>query len=384
MSSAQFKDAQALMLSRIEATSTAALHGLPHVADSETGEWTVTPDGDWTGGAWVGELWLAYLIDAARFSLTDVHRALALLAPRIDKKTAFKGFGFYYGAAIGGILFDDLLGRKAALQAAKSLADMFDERLGLIPLGEEAEEASSTGPAESSIDSLQASALLFWAASELADPRLEDIARRHTKRVLENHVREDGSVIQSSTLDGQSGEIIRTHTHKGYSDTSTWGRAQAWAMLYSAHAAVVRPDEPLWLEYATRTADWWMAYVPADKVSFWDFDDPDIPATSRDTAATAIATAGLLRLSYALDCDGRASTYESFAKQSVASLITGYLTPCRSNDERPVGMLTGGCFTRRSTVRSVDVGTNLELIFGSYFLFESLAVLSGSIPAGCI
>jgi unsaturated chondroitin disaccharide hydrolase len=299
-------------------------------------------------------------------------------------KTAFKGFGFYYGAAIGDILLQDPTARETALQAARSLADMFDEQLGLIPLGQDAEEASATGPAESSIDSLQASGLLLWAASELADPGLEEIAARHTRRVLENHVRADGSVIQSSTLDPESGAVVRTHTHKGYSDTSVWGRAQAWAMIYSAHAAVVRPDEPLWLDYATRTADWWIANVPADKVSFWDFGDPAIPHTSRDTAATAMATAALLRLSYALGDDKAASAYESFARESAEALITGYLTPCRPDDQRPVGILTGGCFTRRSTVRSVDAATDVELIFGSYYLFEALAVLSGSIPAGRI
>jgi unsaturated chondroitin disaccharide hydrolase len=65
-------------------------------------------------------------------------------------------------------------------------------------------------------------------------------------------------------------------------------------------------------------------------------------------------------------------------------LIEGYLTPCRPGDERPIGILTGGCFTRRSTVRSVDAATDVELIFGSYYLFEALAVLSGSVPAGRI
>ncbi|MCA4133771.1 glycoside hydrolase family 88 protein [Arthrobacter sp. M4] len=384
MSSLQFKNAQARMLSRIAATKESAVNGLPHWADPETGEWTLTPDGDWTGGAYVGELWLAHIIDPSSCSLEDVHHAMALMAPRIEMKTAFKGFGFYYGAAIGNILLKDPKARETALNAARSLADMFDERLGLIPLGPDAEEAAATGPAESSIDSLQASGLLFWAASELADQRLEEIAVRHTRRVLENHVRADGSVIQSSTLDPESGAVVRTHTHKGYSDTSVWGRAQAWAMIYSAQAAVVRPDEPLWREYARRTADWWIANAPADKVSFWDFDDPAIPDTNRDTAATAMATAALLRLSYALGDDASGSTYESFARESAEALIAGYLTPCRPGDQRPVGILTGGCFTRRGTVRSVDAATDVELIFGSYYLFEALAVLSGSVPAGLI
>lgn len=372
------------MLSRILAIKDVIPEGLPHWADPETGRWTLTPDGDWTGGAYVGELWLARTLDPSSCSLEEIHQAMDRMAPRTEKKTAFKGFGFYYGAALGHILLQDAAAREMALKAAHSLADMFDERLGLIPLGQEAEEASDTGSAESSIDSLQASGLLFWAASELSDARLEDVAVRHTAQVLKNHVHEDGSAIQSSTLDPETGEVIRTHTHKGYSDTSIWGRAQGWAMIYSAQATVARPDEPLWLEYATRTADWWIENVPADKIAFWDFNDPSIPDTSRDTAATAMATAALLKLSYALGDSEQAGTYESFARETATALVGDYLTPCRPDDERPVGILTGGCFTRKSIVRSVDAATDVELIFGSYYLFEALAVLAGSLPAGRI
>lgn len=374
-----FERAQARMLARIGATSAAQLDGLPHWANPESGKWTITPDGDWTGGAFVGELWLAHLLAPERFPVVDIHRSLYLMKPRIEKKTAFKGFGFYYGAAIGDVLVGDSEAREIALATARSLAGMFDEKLGLIPLGLEAEEASSVGPTESSIDSLQASGLLFWAASELADEQMEDIAFRHTKRVLQIHVRADGSVVQSSSLDSETGKLIRTYTHKGYNDSSTWGRAQGWAMLYSAQASVARPSEPLWREYASRTIDWWIDNVPADKVAFWDFSDPAIPNTSRDTAATAMAAAAMLKLDHAL---GGQTRYEEQAKQTVNALVDGYLTV--GNDETPTGILTGGCFTRRAAARSLDVATDVELIFGSYYLFESLAVLTGTIAANVI
>jgi unsaturated chondroitin disaccharide hydrolase len=381
-----FTEAQRRMFDRVDATQAGIGVGLPHWANAETGAWTRTPDGDWTGGAYIGELWLAHLIDRKRITSDHIHQALAMMLLRVDHRTAFKGFGFYFGAAVGDIIVGDCEAREAALRAARSLADMYDEKLGLIPLGADAEEASATGPAESSIDSLQASALLFWAATELQDERLEEVAASHTRRVLEIHVRHDGSVIQSSTLDPESGEVVRTHTHKGYDDTSVWARAQTWAMLYSSHAAVIRPDEPLWREYALRTTEWWIAHVPADRVAYWDFDDPSIPDTSRDTAATATAAAAMLRLSAALRNheSQKARDYQREAASTVESLISGFLTPCRPDDNRPVGMLTGGCFTRRNTVRSLDAAIDVELIFGSYFLFESLAVLTGTIEAGRI
>ncbi|WOH64002.1 hypothetical protein [Bradyrhizobium sp. BWA-3-5] len=68
--------------------------------------------------------------------------------------TAFKGFGFYPRAALGSVLLGNETSRKVALTAARSLQEMFDPRMGPIPLGTDAEEASAVGAAESSIDSL--------------------------------------------------------------------------------------------------------------------------------------------------------------------------------------------------------------------------------------
>ena len=51
-----------------------------------------------------------------------------------------------------------------------------------------------------------------------------------------------------------------------------------------------------------------------------------------------------------------------------------YLTPVGNADARPIGILTQGCFDPKS-------GTALssELIWGDYFLLESLGVLTGCI-----
>ncbi|MBH5371045.1 glycoside hydrolase family 88 protein [Bradyrhizobium glycinis] len=383
MSGSNYLSARERMLRRIAQTRETAQTGLPHWARSTDGKWTFTPDGDWTGGAFVGQLWLAHLADPQRFPISDARAALSRMLPRAQLRTAFKGFGFYHGAALGSILFADEMARDAALTAARSLEQMFDPRLGLIPLGQDAEEANAVGAAESSIDSLQATGLLFWASDQLGEQRMDEIANAHMRRVLDIHVRPDNSVIQSSTLDPQTGKVLRTHTHKGYSDVSTWGRAQGWAILYTAHAAMVRPNEPLWREYAVRVLDWWIDHVPTDLVAYWDFDDPAIPNTSRDTAATAIVAAASLRLASALGPTGGAK-YRDFAERTVGELVSAYLTPVLPSDKRPPGMLTGGCFTRKALARDIDTAQDAELIFGSYFLFEALAILTGLVTMGRI
>lgn len=150
--------------------------GFPHWANSQTGSWTTTPDGDWTGGAWPGMLWLSAMrtgdakyLDAARLWSNR-------LKPRARLQTAFKGFGFYYGAALGGLLCGDSEAAALALEAAESLKGQFDGRLHLIPLGGDAEESEGVGNSFSSIDSLQATPLLFWAAQKTGDATYADIA----------------------------------------------------------------------------------------------------------------------------------------------------------------------------------------------------------------
>lgn len=377
--SVAWEAAAALMVRRAEQSALALEgKGFPHWADAGTGEWTTTVDGDWTGGAFPGILWLGYRLTGEQ-RLRDLAHAWGLrLRPRVHRQTVFKGFGFFCGAALGSILAgDDELGRMAE-EAAESLVAQFDPALGLIPLGPEAEEVGETGSAFSSIDALQASPLLYWAADRTGDPRFRECADRHTEHVFRMHCRSDGSIIQSSELEAATGRVKRHFTHKGFSDTSIWGRAQGWGMLYTA-MAFVRTRQPQWLDYSKQAADWWLAHLPFDGVAYWDFDDPAIPNAPRDTAATTIASAALLRLARYAPAAGDRARYQQAAEHSVRALVRDYLT--REDGGRPAGMLVGGCFNNRADSRSHDRVTNAELIFGSYFLVECLLLLGGSLKA---
>jgi unsaturated chondroitin disaccharide hydrolase len=353
----------------------------PHWAEVTTGQWTTTADGDWTGGAWPGMLWLlarrsgeAKYRDAARMWSSR-------LKPRAHLQTAFKGFGFYYGAALGDLLCRDKDAAALAMDAARSLKDQFDPKLGLIPLGVDAEESDEVGNSFSSIDSLQAVPLLYWAAAKMGDASFADVAARHTTRVLDIHMRPDGSIVQSSELNPANGEVVRRFTHKGFSDSSVWGRAQAWGLVYTAMAFAHRPQEKRWMEQLIAGADWWLSRVPASMVAFWDFDDPAIPNTETDTAATAIVCSALLKLGRLAPSAELRAKYREAGERTAQALIDGYLTPAGPSETRPSGMLVGACFNKRRDSRARDSANDAETIFGSYYLFESLNVLDGLIEA---
>lgn len=371
------------MLTRVRDTAGRVGDGFPHWADPESGRWTVTADGDWTGGFWVAMLWLACHGTGEERYRQWARQWAARMRPRIASASVFKAIPFYYGGSVGHLLLNDAGAREAALEAADSLMRLYNPALGLIPLGAEAEESSRVGPAESSIDSLFASPFLLWAARETGERRMREAAWSHASRVIELHLREDGSFIQSSSLDAQSGAVIRHYTHKGYSDTSTWGRAQSWGVLLSVMSYARAPGETRWLQAAERGADWWIAHVPSDCVAFWDFDDPRIPEIERDTAATAAMACAMLKLA-ALADPAKRHGYRRHAEATASALVERYLTPVSPSDRRVPGILTEGCFNKRPDSRSLDAASRNELIFGSYYLFEALHILAGRLDPDTI
>lgn len=106
--------------------------------------------------------------------------------------------------------------------------------------------------------------------------------------------------------------------------------------------------------------------MPSDRVAFWDFDDPAIPNTNRDTSATAIAAASLLKLSALSRNERKRQAWRAAGEATVRALIERHL-----GEE---GGLWEGCFNKR-----IGLATKHELIWGTYYLFEALHVLAGKL-----
>jgi unsaturated chondroitin disaccharide hydrolase len=357
----------ARMRARIDRTTETVGEGFPHYADPATGVWTTTAAGDWTGGYWNAMLWLTAATTGDDRYAHLAQRWTLKLRSRINSQTSAKGLLFYYGAALGAILIGSGAAREIAIAGARSLATMYNERAKVIPLGSEFEEVHSVGLTESEVDVVQLAALLTWASRETGDARLRAIAISHARRHVEFCLREDGSVCQSASFDPEDGRVIRRYTHKGITDQSTWARAQAWGILGWALTAQWTGDLSF-LEPAERAARWWLEHAPADHVAFWDFDDPAIPDANRDTSATAIAAAGLLKLSALAESRPERESFRGAAEATVLALVEKYLGT--------EGGLWEGCYNRR-----INLATKNELIWGSYYLYEALNVLNGKIDS---
>lgn len=378
----------ARVLQRIDGTLAQPGTGFPHYADPADGMWQRTPTGDWTGGFWCGLLWLAALrTGEARYRESAAEWA-ARLGPRAKSKSVFKGFLFWYGAGLGVKFFDDPSAQELCQRGVNGLVEMYNPAAGLIPLGSEAEEASKVGANEANIDALPGTVALLLGDGD--DSGAFRFGLSHIRKHIGLCVRADGSVCQSATFDPGTGNLVERYTHKGFHSNSTWARAQAWAMVGLAQAIARGADE--FRPVAVQVADWWIEHAPKDRIAYWDFDDTAIPDTNRDTSASAIAAASLLKLAELVP--ERREVYRKVAEETVAALTSRYLTPVPAAisgrttvvtdgaaslridvpDTRPAGILTQGCFNKRN-----GVATEHELIWGDYFLFEALLALSGDL-----
>jgi unsaturated chondroitin disaccharide hydrolase len=368
---ALWEDARRRMVGRLRHTIAAPLDGFPDHADVATGQWITKADGDCTGGFFAGWLWLAAR-EHPELKAAAQQWAYAL-RPRVRSKTHYRGMLFYQGTVLGALLFDDSPSRALAIEVAHALAEDFNEAAGVIGLGEEGEETSNLGPGETTVDAIgMIAAVLVHAARETGNMRLRNLACRHALRHIEWCVRADGSVCQSASFDVVTGALRRRYTHKGYSEHSTWGRAQAWSMLGYALSAIWLPEERLFLETAQRIADWWIANVPEDGISYWDFGDPKIPDTHRDTSAPAMVSAALLKIAALTDDPACRARYREAAEHTVNTLIRDWLTPLAPGETRPEGMLVGACYHP-----TIGHAVNCETIWPDYYLFEALEVLTG-------
>lgn len=370
-----FSIAAESILHRAASTASEDAQGFPHYADMSTGTWTRSHEGDWTGGFFVGQLWLGAAAG---------HEELAAIAstwseklrPRVRSETIFRGFLFWYGAALGAELLGDTQAGTLAMEGAKALASSFQPIAGLLPLGPSAEESHSVGEHETNIDGVPGGApLLYWAAKVTGNEGLRDVARSHVARHVELLVRDDGSVVQSASLDPATGRMTRTYTHKGVTDTSTWARAQAWAMLGLAQAARYEPDQ--FARPAMRVCDWWCENLPPSNVSLWDFDaaeHEDEPLV--DTSATAIAAAALLKMRDVAGAE-RFNRYQGTAHKMVEALVRSHLSgPGMST---PAGILGDGCYNHR-----IGLAKHHELVWGTYYLLECLLGLAGKLDTSLL
>ena len=109
------------------------------------------------------------------------------------------------------------------------------------------------------------------AARITKEPEYRQAGARHAANVARLLVRDDGSTIQSVHVRRSDGTVLFTHTHQGYSDTSTWARGRRGVYGFAETAAGLATRAS---RVAERTADYVQRRLPASGVPLYDYDAP--------------------------------------------------------------------------------------------------------------
>ncbi len=355
---------------RRSATTLDPANGYPRFVSASGGSWQQQSATQWTSGFFAGTLWYMYQL-ARQPEWKDLAERWTegLESNKSITTTHDLGFMIFDSFGRGYLLTGNPHYKEVVLDAARSLATRYNPRVGAIKSWntERAKDQRATWKYPVIIDNLMNLELLFWAAENGGDPAWKQIAEQHALTSARAHVRPDGSTAHVALFDPATGALEKTVTWQGYSDSSAWARGQAWA-IYGFANAYAHTRRPELLAAAQKTADYFIAHLPADGVPYWDFRDPAIPNAPRDASAAAIAASGLLDLARFTDA-GASARYRSTAQKILVTLARDYTAGPESAAilEHSVG--------GRPQNSEVDVG----IIYADYYYVEALLKLSGTI-----
>lgn len=264
---------------------------------------------EWCSGFWPGILWMDYeakttlhckgegmTADAVRKAAEGYTEALRHITsqPAYDHDLGFiviNSFLKGYEATKR----DDY--RKAALQAADTLATLFNAKAGTLLSWPR--HVKDYGGHNTIMDNMINLELLLWAAQNGGSPLLRDIAVTHATTTMRHHFRPDGSSYHVAVYDTLTGRFLRGQTHQGYADYSMWARGQSWA-IYGYTMVYRYTRDRLFLDFAQKVTDIYLRRLHEtsdDNIPLWDMDDPRRLCAPKDASAACVVASALIELS---------------------------------------------------------------------------------------
>lgn len=320
-------------------------------------QWLTWGPSGWTSGYLPGELWSLYSLTGDPWFRTHAaSRQDPIHKVSIDASSTDIGIRYYYSYALGFEQTGNQRYSAHALKAAAGEAARFMPAVGVV------RSRNTSGTCQVVIDELMNVQILYWGAEHGGPAAWRDIAHRHATTVARDFVRPDGSIYHVVDYDPATGAVEDVERGQGYSESSMWARGQGWA-IHGFATAWRKTKDPEMLATARKVADRYLSDLPTDSVPYWDFADPNIPDSPRDSSAAAVAASGLLDLAVNDPDPANRARYESAARETLASLTShAYL----STGTVPSVLLHGTM--NYWTAGTRDVGQS----FGDYFLLEAL------------
>ncbi|MDV4149802.1 glycoside hydrolase family 88 protein [Clostridium sp. AL.422] len=343
----------------------------PHA--SHNGKYKLENEQWWTAGFWPGLLWKVYSHNEdaeLRVTAEKCEEKMDHLLTDTECIDHDMGFMWTLTSLANYKLTGDKSSRRRALLAANLLAARFNPEGNYIRawnrwIGKE----DNSGVAI--IDCLMNLPLLYWASEETGDPRFKHVAEKHVNMVLENFIREDGSVQHVVVFDSETGEVVEKLGGQGFAPNSSWARGCAWA-VYGLTLSYKYTKDIKTLNAAKKTAHYFISNIQGNKCPVWDFrvpEDGDRRYRYLDSSAGAIAACGLLQLSkYVGEFEGY------IYKKAGEDILETLYIECSSKDnlnEEGLIMHGTGHFPEQNNL-------DVPLIYGDYYFVEGISILNGN------
>ncbi|MBN1129597.1 MAG: glycoside hydrolase family 88 protein [Chitinispirillaceae bacterium] len=351
-------------LARLRTTMTQlqnATTTFPRRAPQTGAVWQTVGPGDWVSGFYPGCLWYAYEKTGDTLFRYNARRwTEALYGQRTNTGTHDVGFMLFCSYGNGYRLLRTASYLPVIHTASQSLSTRYITLAGII-------DSWSFAPFdtgwEAIIDNMMNLELLFWSAANGGTTTHRTMATSHAEKSMTNHFRPDSSTHHVVRYSQDNGAMIRQETRQGYSNASCWARGQAWA-VYGFTMAYRFTRDARFLATARKAADYYLRRLPADRVPFWDFDAPGIPADSvpRDASSSAIVASALLELATFTGAPDSARY-----RDSAVSLIRGLWAPKYRGLSTQASILNHSTGSRKEG-HDVDMG----IIYADYYFLEAL------------
>ena len=323
------------------------------------GKWALGAESwtNWCEGFLGGQLWLLHRHTQDTTWRTHAEHYSRLIEPRkTDRNVHDLGF-LFWSTWKRWLDVEDTLAQQAVLiEAGQTMGLRFKEK-GQYLRSFLAEDSLF-------IDIMMNVGIVFYAAQQTGDTRLEDIARQHCLTTRRYLVRGDGSTAHEGIFDLTTGEFLRQSTQQGWRSDSCWARGLAWA-LYGFGTVYALSGDARFLDTAERCAGYYIQHSPAHGVPSNDYDEPN-PALPYESSAAAISASGLLQLSRLAPDALRARLYQDYALNILDTLTTPEFLAIDTPGWE--GLLKHGMYHQRK-----GLGVDESVMWGDYFFLEALS-----------
>ena len=296
---------------------------------------------EWCSGFWPGILWMDYDYTRSEAVMKAAMGYTDAIAPIVAQPVYDHDLGFItINSFLKGyeVTMNERY-KQLALQAADSLATLFNDKVGTFLSWPR--HVKDYGGHNTIMDNMMNLELLFWASQESEKLRVKseelkaksikwrNIAIKHAETTMKNHFREDGSCYHVAVYDTLDGHFIKGVTHQGYADSSMWSRGQSWA-IYGYTMVYRFTKDKSFLDFAQKVTDIYLKRLREtsdDWVPIWDMDileSEKLKVKSeklKDASAACVVASALLELCQYVNKE-KGNTYREAAISMLRDLST--------------------------------------------------------------